>query len=54
MRRTTNQRLLAVAGYDPDRIASAAREMMRRPKSWGNPFGDGQAGRRIVEAASRA
>jgi UDP-N-acetylglucosamine 2-epimerase len=38
-----------LAGADPERIVSAAREMLPRRGGWANPFGDGHAGERIVE-----
>ncbi|MBN2290535.1 MAG: UDP-N-acetylglucosamine 2-epimerase (non-hydrolyzing) [Candidatus Glassbacteria bacterium] len=38
-----------VAGTGAGEILAAALEMVRRPTGWGNPFGDGQAGRRIIE-----
>ena len=38
-----------VAGTDSDKILAAAVEMMARPTGWGNPFGDGHAGERIID-----
>ena len=38
-----------LAGADPERIVSSARMMIRRPRDWENPFGDGQSGLRIVD-----
>lgn len=38
-----------LAGTSPDRINESVAAMLNRGNSWGNPFGDGQAGRRIVE-----
>ena len=37
-----------LAGAEPDRIIDAARTMLSRQRTWGNPFGDGRAGERIV------
>jgi UDP-N-acetylglucosamine 2-epimerase (non-hydrolysing) len=37
-----------LAGWDPDGIAAAAREMADRPRTWPNPFGDGRSGERII------
>lgn len=42
-----------VAGYDTARIVSLALEMMKKPKSWKNPFGDGHASEKILEALDR-
>jgi len=39
----------ALAGADPDRIIMMVRLMLSKGKSWKNPFGDGKAGRRIIE-----
>jgi len=39
-----------LAGADPERILAAARAMVARPRDWPNPFGDGRAGARIVDA----
>ena len=38
-----------LAGTDPDRILECAKKMVSKENSWDNPFGDGNAGRRIVE-----
>lgn len=38
-----------LAGVEPDRIVTCAREMLPRRGGWANPFGDGHAGERIVE-----
>ena len=38
-----------LVGVDPDKILEGARVMMDRKRNWGNPFGDGSAGERIVE-----
>jgi UDP-N-acetylglucosamine 2-epimerase (non-hydrolysing) len=38
-----------VAGVDPASIINAADRMLARPRSWKNPFGDGNAGDRIIE-----
>jgi len=37
-----------LAGASPTRILECAREMVARPRTWDNPFGDGHAGERIV------
>jgi UDP-N-acetylglucosamine 2-epimerase (non-hydrolysing) len=37
-----------LAGASPDRIAECARLMLPKEAKWANPFGDGQAGQRIV------
>ncbi len=39
----------ALAGADPEAIVRAAVDVLSRPRTWANPFGDGRAGRRIVE-----
>jgi UDP-N-acetylglucosamine 2-epimerase (non-hydrolysing) len=39
-----------VAGTDPETIVRLAREMIRRKKNWKNPYGDGKAAERILEA----
>lgn len=38
-----------LAGSNVDRILAAADQMLHRPRAWDNPFGDGDAGKRIVE-----
>ena len=38
-----------LAGTDPTRILKAARLMMKKRRSWRNPFGNGRTGKRIVE-----
>ncbi|HLE97126.1 MAG TPA: UDP-N-acetylglucosamine 2-epimerase (non-hydrolyzing) [Candidatus Thermoplasmatota archaeon] len=43
-----------LAGVDSDRIRKAARDMSSRPRTWENPFGDGRAGARIVDAVEAA
>jgi len=42
-----------LAGTDPARIIAAAEEMLGRTRSWENPYGDGRAAERIVEALLR-
>jgi len=37
-----------LAGLDPERVVRAARAMLRRPRRWTNPFGDGRSGERVV------
>jgi len=39
-----------LAGADATRIVACARTMIARPRRWPNPFGDGHAGERIVDA----
>lgn len=38
-----------LAGASPDRILECTELMLKRKNGWENPFGDGTAGRRIVE-----
>ena len=38
-----------LAGSDPDVIVEKARFMLGRSGGWKNPFGDGKAGKRIIE-----
>ncbi|HPP45519.1 MAG TPA: UDP-N-acetylglucosamine 2-epimerase, partial [Methanomassiliicoccaceae archaeon] len=38
-----------LAGTDPNKILTAAREMFIRSRDWSNPFGDGHASRRIMD-----
>lgn len=38
-----------LAGTDPETILNCAKKMLGGNKIWSNPFGDGQAGKRIVE-----
>ncbi len=38
-----------LAGSSPERILECARIMLDRDNDWDNPFGDGEAGRRIVD-----
>jgi UDP-N-acetylglucosamine 2-epimerase (non-hydrolysing) len=38
-----------LAGYEPERIATAFRTMAGRRGTWANPYGDGRAGARIVD-----
>lgn len=40
----------ALAGTEPERIVQQVGAMLRRERNWANPFGDGRAGERIVEA----
>jgi UDP-N-acetylglucosamine 2-epimerase (non-hydrolysing) len=39
-----------VAGMNPESVSRAVAMMLRRARSWKNPFGDGQASKRIVQA----
>ncbi len=38
-----------LAGASPDRILECSKLMLGRERGWQNPFGDGKAGRRIVD-----
>jgi UDP-N-acetylglucosamine 2-epimerase (non-hydrolysing) len=38
-----------LAGTDPYEIVSKVELMLKKENSWGNPFGDGEAGRRIIQ-----
>jgi UDP-N-acetylglucosamine 2-epimerase (non-hydrolysing) len=38
-----------LAGTDPKRIVDCAKLMVDKKRSWVNPFGDGESGRKIVE-----
>ncbi len=38
-----------LAGTNPERIVQAAKEMISREKTWENPFGDGNSGKKIVD-----
>ncbi len=38
-----------LAGTDPESISDCAMDMMARTNDWSNPFGDGEAGKRIVQ-----
>jgi len=42
-----------LAGADSDRILECAKMMVLRENSWVNPFGDGDAGKRIIEELGR-
>jgi len=37
------------AGTDPNRILECAELMLKKEKGWKNPFGDGMAGKKIME-----
>lgn len=39
---------------EPARMLAAAKEMMARKRSWTSPFGDGNAGRRIINILTKA
>jgi len=39
-----------LAGTNPKRIVACTRKMMGARRSWGNPFGDGKAAERIMDA----
>jgi UDP-N-acetylglucosamine 2-epimerase (non-hydrolysing) len=38
-----------LAGTKPDKIAGCVKLMLDKKNDWQNPFGDGQAGKRIIE-----
>ena len=38
-----------LAGADPDRILECSRLMARTKNDWSQPYGDGQAGKKIVQ-----
>ncbi len=38
-----------LVGTKPERISEGVRTMLNRENNWRNPFGDGKAGKRIVE-----
>jgi UDP-N-acetylglucosamine 2-epimerase (non-hydrolysing) len=38
-----------LAGTDPYEIVNKVELMLKKGNSWGNPFGDGEAGRRIIQ-----
>ena len=40
----------SLAGTDPDSILTEVKRMLARETNWANPFGDGKAGQRVVEA----
>jgi len=42
-----------LVGTDSDRILECTKKMVNREKSWKNPFGDGNVGRKIVEVLRR-
>lgn len=42
-----------LSGIDPDSIRSAARTMLSEPTDWENPFGDGQAAARMLDAVTK-
>lgn len=42
-----------LAGTDPDRIVACAKTMISKENRWENPFGDGNAGKKIVEVLTR-
>lgn len=42
-----------LAGTDSVRIVAAAERMMKSPKMWENPYGDGTAGERIVKLCEK-
>ena len=42
-----------LAGTNPDTILAETKRMLNKKRDWGNPFGDGRAGERIVQIISR-
>ncbi len=38
-----------LAGTNPDNILKCTEMMLSKPRTWGNPFGDGKASERIIE-----
>jgi len=42
-----------LAGTEPERIFEGVRLMLNKENNWLNPFGDGNAGERIVEILKR-
>jgi UDP-N-acetylglucosamine 2-epimerase (non-hydrolysing) len=42
-----------LAGTKPDKIAGCVKLMLDKKNDWQNPFGDGQAGKRIIEILRR-
>jgi UDP-N-acetylglucosamine 2-epimerase (non-hydrolysing) len=42
-----------LAGTDPDEIAKKTELMLNKKNRWENPFGDGQAGKRIIQILSK-
>ena len=42
-----------IVGTTPEKILIGVRSMLNKNNSWKNPFGDGKAGRRIVEILTR-
>jgi hypothetical protein len=42
-----------LAGTNPDKIVDCVKLMLGKKNDWANPFGDGQAGKRIVEILRR-
>jgi len=43
-----------LAGVSPHKILKCVKLMLSQPKNWMNPFGDGKAGKRIVETITGA
>ena len=42
-----------LAGTDPEKVLSAAERMIEIPRTWSNPFGDGDAAQRIIEVCKK-
>jgi UDP-N-acetylglucosamine 2-epimerase (non-hydrolysing) len=38
-----------LAGTDPERIFDCCRSILKKKKKWSNPYGDGRAGKRIID-----
>jgi UDP-N-acetylglucosamine 2-epimerase (non-hydrolysing) len=51
---TLNAGFNMLAGTDPERILASAREMTQSKKNWSNPFGDGHAAEKMLEATKMA
>jgi UDP-N-acetylglucosamine 2-epimerase (non-hydrolysing) len=43
-----------VVGTNADKIVTGARAMLNKPRNWDNPFGNGDAGQRIVSILKSA
>jgi len=37
-----------IVGTEPKKILTGAKMMLEKKQEWGNPFGNGKAGRRII------
>ena len=43
-----------LAGASPEKILECVKVMLERARNWQNPFGDGEAGRRIIDTLEEA